>query len=206
MKTEVVTLDKAAAGNIDLSDEIFGLDPRKDIMHRVVLWQLAKRRAGTHKVKERGEITASGSKMYKQKGTGRARHSSRRVNIFKGGGVVHGPTPRDHGFDLPKKVRKLGLKSALSAKAKEGKLVVLDSAELASGKTKDLAAKLANFQWGTTLVIDGAAVNENFARAASNLIGIDVLPSVGANVYDILRRDTLVLTKAAVAALEERLK
>lgn len=205
MEVTVKTLDAADAGTIDLSDAIFAADVRGDIMQRVVSWQLAKRRQGTHKVKGRSEIARTGAKAYKQKGTGRARHGSRRVNIFRGGGVVHGPTPRDHGFDLPKKVRALGLKSALSAKAKDGKLIVIDSAELDAPKTKDLAVKLKAFGFDSALVIDGAELNSNFALAARNLPKIDVLPSQGLNVYDILRRDTLVLTKAAVAKIEERL-
>lgn len=205
MEVTVKTLDAADAGIIDLSDAIFAADVRGDIMQRVVSWQLAKRRQGTHKVKGRSEIARTGAKAYKQKGTGRARHGSRRVNIFRGGGVVHGPTPRDHGFDLPKKVRALGLKSALSAKAKDGKLIVIDSAELDVPKTKDLAVKLKAFGFDSALVIDGAELNSNFALAARNLPKIDVLPSQGLNVYDILRRDTLVLTKAAVAKIEERL-
>ncbi len=205
MEVTVKTLDAADAGIIDLSDAIFAADVRGDIMQRVVSWQLAKRRQGTHKVKGRSEIARTGAKAYKQKGTGRARHGSRRVNIFRGGGVVHGPTPRDHGFDLPKKVRALGLKSALSAKAKDGKLIVIDSAELDAPKTKDLAVKLKAFGFDSALVIDGAELNSNFALAARNLPKIDVLPSQGLNVYDILRRDTLVLTKAAVAKIEERL-
>jgi large subunit ribosomal protein L4 len=206
MKAEVTTLDAQAAGSIDLSDEVFGLPARKDILHRVVLWQLAKRQAGTHRVKTVSEISATTKKMYRQKGTGNARHGAKKVSQFRGGAKVMGPVVRSHAFDLPKKVRALGLRTALSVKAAEGKLRVLDTAMLADGKTKDLKAKLAKLGWGSVLVIDGPAVDQNFALAARNLIGIDVLPSVGANVYDILRRDTLVLTKAAVEALEARLK
>jgi large subunit ribosomal protein L4 len=206
MKAEITTLDAQAAGSIDLADEVFGLPARKDILHRVVTWQLAKRQAGTHRVKTVGEITATTKKMYRQKGTGNARHGSKKVSQFRGGAKVMGPVVRSHAFDLPKKVRALGLRTALSVKAAEGKLKVLDSAALAEGKTKELKAKLAKLGWQSVLVIDGAAVDQNFARAARNIIGVDVLPSVGANVYDILRRDTLVLTKAAVEALEARLK
>jgi len=206
MKAEVTTIDAQAAGSIDLSDEVFGLPARKDILHRVVLWQLAKRQAGTHRVKTVSEISATTKKMYRQKGTGNARHGAKKVSQFRGGATVMGPVVRSHAFDLPKKVRALGLRTALSVKAAEGKLRVLDTAMLADGKTKDLKAKLAKLGWGSVLVIDGPAVDQNFALAARNLIGIDVLPSVGANVYDILRRDTLVLTKAAVEALEARLK
>jgi len=206
MKAEITTLDAQAAGNIDLADEVFGLPARKDILHRVVNWQLAKRQAGTHRVKTVSEISATTKKMFRQKGTGNARHGSKKVSQFRGGAKVMGPVVRSHAFDLPKKVRALGLRTALSVKAAEGKLKVLDQASLAGGKTKDLKAKLEKLGWNSVLVIDGAAVDENFARAARNLIGVDVLPSVGANVYDILRRDTLVLTKAAVEALEARLK
>ena len=206
MKAEVTTLDAQAAGNIDLADEVFGLPARKDILHRVVNWQLAKRQAGTHRVKTVSEISATTKKMFRQKGTGNARHGAKKVSQFRGGAKVMGPVVRSHAFDLPKKVRALGLRTALSVKAAEGKLKVLDQASLDGGKTKDLKAKLEKLGWNSVLFIDGAAVDQNFARAARNLIGVDVLPSVGANVYDILRRDTLVLTKAAVEALEARLK
>ena len=205
MQAEVKTLDNTAAGEIELSDAIFGQEPRPDILHRVVNWQLAKRRAGTHKVKQRAEITGSTKKIWRQKGTGRARHGSNKAPQFRGGGVAHGPTPRDHGHDLPKKVRKLGLANALSAKRAAGELFVLDSAALPEAKTKDLLARLTALGLADALIIDGIAVDENFARAARNLPKIDVLPSQGANVYDILRRKQLVLTKAAVAALEARL-
>ncbi|WP_262691193.1 50S ribosomal protein L4 [Kordiimonas aestuarii] len=206
MKTDVLTLDAKKAGDIDLDDAIFGVTARADILHRVVNWQLAKRRAGTHAVKFRSEIARTGKKFGKQKGGGGARHGDRRSNIFIGGGRAFGPIPRDHGFDLPKKVRKLGLKSALSAKAADGKLIIVDVAELKDGKTKELSAKLEKLGLANALFVDGAEVNENFKRAVSNIPNVDVLPSQGANVYDILRRDTLVLTKAAVAKLEERLK
>ncbi len=206
MKTDVIKLDAASAGSIELSDEIFGLEPRADILHRVVRYQLAKRQQGTHKVKTRSETSYSSKKIYRQKGTGGARHGDRNAPIFRKGGVYKGPTPRSHAHDLNKKFRKLGLKHALSAKAGAGELVVLDSAEVAEGKTKVLADAMKKLGWKKALLIDGAEVNENFARAARNIDGIDVLPSVGANVYDILRSRTLVLTKAGVEALEARLK
>jgi large subunit ribosomal protein L4 len=205
MKAEVKTLSAGTAGEIELNDSIFGLEPRADILHRVVTWQLAKRRAGTHKVKTRTEVHGTGKKMYKQKGTGNARHSDRKAPIFRGGGVAHGPVVRSHAIDLPKKVRALGLKLALSSKVKTQSLIVLDDARLDEGKTKVLAAKLKALGFGSVLFIDGPALDVNFARAAANLPMVDVLPSEGANVYDILRRDTLVLTRAAVAQLEARL-
>ncbi len=206
MKCPVTTLDNKKAGEVELDDSIFGLEPRTDVLARMVNWQLAKRRAGTHKVKTRGEVQGSTAKIYRQKGTGRARHGSKRANIFRGGGRAFGPTPRDHGFELSKKFRKLGLKTALSAKAKEGKLVVLDSAATDSPKTKAMAARIAGLGWDSALVIDGAEIDRNFELAIRNLPRVDVLPSSGANVYDILRHDTLVLTKTAVEALEARLK
>ena len=206
MKTDVLKLDAAKAGSIDLSDEIFGLEPRADLLQRVVRWQLAKRQAGTHHTKRRGERSYSTKKIYRQKGTGGARHGDRGVVQFRGGGTTKGPLTRSHAHDLPKKVRALGLKHALSAKAVAGELTIIEDAMLESGKTKDLAAALTKHGWNRALVIDGAEVNAGFARAAQNIDGVDVLPSQGANVYDILRRDQLVLTKAGVAALEERLK
>ncbi|WP_308909488.1 50S ribosomal protein L4 [Pseudokordiimonas caeni] len=206
MKTNVLTLDAKKAGDVDLNDAIFGVDPRADILHRVVTWQLAKRRAGTHAVLFRSEISRTTKKFGKQKGGGGARHGSRKSNIWVGGARAFGPIPRDHGFDLPKKIRKLGLKCALSAKQAAGKLIVVDSVEMTEGKTKALVEKLGKLNLANALFIDGAEVNANFKLAASNIPNIDVLPSQGANVYDILRRDTLVLTKAAVANLEERLK
>ncbi len=206
MKADILTLDAKKAGTVDLNEEIFGLPPRADILHRVVNWQLAKRRAGTHAVKFRSDVKATGMKMYKQKGTGRARHSTSKVNLFRGGGRAFGPIVRDHSFSLPKKIRALGLKTALSAKQADGKLVVVDTAELGDAKTSAIIAKLEKLGIKSALFIDGAAVNENFKRAISNIPNVDVLPSRGANVYDILRRDTLVLTKAAVEALGERLK
>ena len=206
MKTDVIKLDAAKAGSIELSDDIFGLEPRTDILHRVVRYQLAKRQAGTHKVKTRSETSYTTKRIYRQKGTGGARHGSRNAPIFRGGGIYKGPTPRSHAHNLTKKFRALGLKHALSAKVAAGELVILENADLAEGKTKVLAKAMKDLGWKRALVIDGAEVNENFARAARNIDGLDVLPSAGANVYDILRRDTLVLTKAAVEALEARLK
>ncbi|MEM8869839.1 MAG: 50S ribosomal protein L4 [Pseudomonadota bacterium] len=206
MKTDVMKLDAGKAGTIDLSDEIFGLEPRADILHRVVRYQLAKRQAGTHKVKTRTETSYSTKKIYRQKGTGGARHGSRNAPIFRKGGVYKGPTPRSHAHDLTKKFRKLGLRHALSAKAGAGELVILDSAEVAEGKTKLVAKAMKDMGWKRALVIDGPEVNESFARAAQNIDNLDVLPSQGANVYDILRSNTLVVTKAGVEALEARLK
>ena len=206
MKLDVIKLDAGKAGSVDLSDEIFGLEPRADLLQRVVRWQLAKRQAGTHKTLTRGETSYSTKKIYRQKGTGGARHGDRGVTQFRHGGNAKGPVVRSHAHDLPKKVRKLGLRHALSSKAGAGALTVIDDAALESGKTKDLAAALKKLGISKALFIDGAEVNEGFARAARNIDGVDVLPSQGANVYDILRRDQLVLTKAAVAALEERLK
>ncbi len=205
MKLKVIKIDGASAGSVELVDEIFGLDPRVDILHRVVRWQRNKAQAGTHKVKTRSETSYSRKKIYRQKGTGGARHGDRNAPIFRKGGVYKGPTPRSHAHDLPKKVRTLGLKHALSAKAKEGALVVLDKAT-ASGKTSELAKQVKELGWKRALVIDGAEVNGEFAQAARNIEGLDILPTIGANVYDILKRDTLVLTKAGVEALEARLK
>ncbi|MGH6887412.1 MAG: 50S ribosomal protein L4 [Kiloniellales bacterium] len=206
MKCPVTTLDNKTAGEIDLDEAIFGLPSRTDLLARMVNWQLAKRRAGTHKVKERNEVSGSTRKISRQKGGGRARHGSIRANIFRGGGIAHGPRVRDHAHELPKKVRALALKTALSSKVAEGKLVVLESAKLKGAKTAELAKKFGALGWSSVLVIDGAAVEDAFARAARNIPNVDVLPQQGANVYDILRRDTLVLTKDAVAALEARLK
>ncbi|MEL6233846.1 MAG: 50S ribosomal protein L4 [Pseudomonadota bacterium] len=206
MKTEVMTLEADAAGSIELADEIFGLEPRKDILHRVVRWQLARRQAGTHKTKTRSEVHYATKKIYRQKGTGGARHGPKSVAQFRHGGTTKGPVVRSHAHDLPKKVRALGLKMALSAKAGAGELVVIENTDLAEPKTKALRERLEKLGLGKTLVIDGAAIGDNFARAAQNLETVDVLPSAGANVYDILRRDKLVLTRAAVEALEARLK
>ena len=205
MQVQIRNLAAEEVGSVELADAVFGVEVRPDILHRVVLWQLAKRRAGTHKVKTRAEIARTGAKLYKQKGTGRARHGSRRVNLFRGGGVTFGPVVRDHATDLPKKVRALGLRCALSSKVAEGKLVVLDEAKLAEPKTKTLAGALGKLGWGSTLVITGAEIERNFDLAARNLQTIDVLPAQGLNVYDILRRDTLVLTQDAVRQIEERL-
>jgi large subunit ribosomal protein L4 len=206
MKLDVITLDSGAAGEIELSDDVFGVEPRADILHRVVRWQLAKRQAGTHSTLSRIEIDYSTRKIVRQKGSGGARHGSKGVNIFRHGAPYKGPKPRSHAHDLQKKVRKLGLKMALSAKAKENAIVVIDSAAMDAPKTKALAEKLKALGWRKALVIDGAEVDRNFLLAARNIDGIDVLPSQGANVYDILKRDTLVLTKAGAQALEERLK
>ncbi len=206
MKIEVIKLGSGKAGSIDLSDDVFGVEPRKDILHRVVRWQLAKRQQGTHSVLTRSEVSYSTKKVYRQKGTGGARHGSRRAPIFRKGGVYKGPVPRSHAHDLNKKFRALGLKHALSAKVAAGQLVVIDKAELKEAKSQLLYKILKNFGWKKTLLIDGNNLNENFERAARNIKQIDVLPSAGANVYDILRGDTLVLTKSAVEALEARLK
>ncbi|MDF1794790.1 MAG: 50S ribosomal protein L4 [Thalassobaculaceae bacterium] len=206
MKIDVTNLDAQKTGEIDLDDAIFGLEPRQDILSRMVNWQLAKRRGGNHKVKTISEISGTTKKAFRQKGTGRARAGSLRATQYRGGQTVHGPMVRDHSHDLTKKFRKLGLKIALSAKAKAGQLIVLDEATTSETKTKALAAKLAKLGWSSVLVIDGDAVNENFARAARNIPLVDLLPQQGANVYDILRRDTLVLTKGAVEQLEARLK
>ncbi|RFP85350.1 50S ribosomal protein L4 [Rhodobacteraceae bacterium 63075] len=205
MKLDVIKLDGKKAGSVDLGEDIFGLEPRADILHRVVRWQRNKAQAGTHKVKTRSETAYSTKKIYRQKGTGGARHGSRNAPIFRKGGIYKGPTPRSHAHELPKKVRKLGLKLALSAKAKAGELVVIENAE-SEGKTNALAKQVKNLGWKRALVIDGSEVNENFAKAARNIEGLDILPSMGANVYDILKRDTLVITKAGVEALEARLK
>ena len=205
MKLDVIKLDGGKAGSVDLGDEVFGLEPRADILHRVVRWQRNKAQAGTHSTLGRSEVSYSTKKIYRQKGTGGARHGSRKAPIFRKGGIYKGPTPRSHAHDLPKKVRALGLKHALSAKAKAGELVIIETAE-SDGKTGALAKQIKDLGWKRTLIIDGASVNEGFARAAANIAGLDVLPTMGANVYDILRRDTLVLTKAAVEALEARLK
>ena len=206
MKLEVIKLEGAKAGEIELDDAIFGLEPRADILHRVVRWQRAKAQAGTHSVLGKSDVSYSTKKIYRQKGTGGARHGSKKAPIFRHGCVYKGPTPRSHAHELPKKFRALGLKHALSAKAKAGELVVLESLDMAEAKTAKLARAAKELGWKRVLIIDGAEVNENFARAARNLDGIDVLPTMGANVYDILRRDQLVLTKAGVEALEARLK
>ncbi len=204
MKKSIKTLDGAEAGEIELKDEIFALEPRQDILHTVVNWQLAKRRGGNRRVMTRSEVDRSTRKIVKQKGSGGARHGAASVGQFRGGAKTMGPVVRSHAYDLPKKVRALGLKVALSTKAHADNLVILDAASVAEPKTKALAAKLAALGLKSALVIDGA-VDEGFARAARNLPLVDVLPVAGLNVYDILRREKLVLTKAAVAAIEERL-
>jgi len=206
MKLSVKTLDNKDAGSIDVSDDVFGQPSRPDILARMVRYQLAKRRAGTHDTKEIGEISGGGKKPRPQKGSGRSRQGSTRSPQWRGGAVIFGPTPRSHAHDLPKKVRKLALKAALSAKQAEGKLIVIDGTKLDKPKTADLAKRFATLGLSSVLIIDGAAVDVNFARAARNLPGVDVLPQQGANVYDILRRDILVLTKDAVQHLEARLK
>lgn len=205
MQWDVVNLDNETVGTVDLADAIFGADVRSDLLARTVRWQLAKRRAGTHKVKTRGEVARTGRKPFKQKGTGRARQGSTKGPHMRGGAVVHGPHPRDHGHDLPKKVRRLALRSALSAKRAAGLLVVLDRAELTDAKTRALAACTRKLGWSKALIIDGDAIDANFLRAARNLVGVDVLPSRGANVYDILRHETLVVTRAGLDRLVERL-
>ncbi|MEP2784828.1 MAG: 50S ribosomal protein L4 [Pseudoruegeria sp.] len=205
MKADVIKLDGGNAGSVELDEALFGLEPRADILHRVVRWQRNNAQAGTHKVKTRSETSYSTKKIYRQKGTGGARHGDRNAPIFRGGGIYKGPTPRSHGHELPKKFRKLGLRHALSAKLKAGELVVIEDAT-SEGKTAALAKQVAELGWKRALVIDGATVNEGFARAAKNIEGLDILPTIGANVYDILKRDTLVLTKAGVEALEARLK
>ncbi|WP_337876974.1 50S ribosomal protein L4 [Elioraea sp.] len=204
MRTTVITLANQPAGELDLPEALFGAEPRADIMARVVHWQLAKRRAGTHKAKGMGEVSGTTKKPYKQKGTGRARQGSLRSPQFRKGGVVHGPVVRDHGYALPKKVRRLGLISALSQKAREGKLVVLEAAA-ADGRTAALRKQVAALGWRSALVIDGAELDPGFTRAARNIPGLDVLPAIGANVYDILRHDVLAVTRAAVAGLAQRL-
>lgn len=205
MKLDVIKLDGGKAGSVDLDEALFGLEPRADILHRVVRWQRNNAQAGTHKVKTRSEVKYSTKKIYRQKGTGGARHGARSAPIFRGGGIYKGPVVRSHGHDLPKKVRALGLKLALSAKAKADELVVIDEAAGAM-KTSALAKQVSAMGWKRALIIDGASVNEDFMQAARNIEGLDILPSMGANVYDILKRDTLVITKAGIEALEARLK
>jgi large subunit ribosomal protein L4 len=205
MEIAVTTLDRQDAGTLELNPAVFGQPLRRDILHDVVRWQLAKRRQGTHQSKTRGEIKATTRKMYKQKGTGRARHGAASATQFRGGAKPFGPRPRDHAIGLPKKVRKLGLRIALSSKLADGKLVVLDQATLDEPKTKQLAERVRAFGWSSALLVDGPAFDPNLQRAARNLVGMQLLPTIGANVYDILRRDVLVLTKAAVRQLEERL-
>ncbi|MGB4825669.1 MAG: 50S ribosomal protein L4 [Paracoccaceae bacterium] len=206
MKLDVIKLDGNKAGSIDLDEALFGLEPRADILHRVVRWQRAKSQAGTHSTLTRAEVSYSTKKIYRQKGTGGARHGSKKAPIFRHGGVSKGPQPRSHAHDLPKKFRALGLRHALSAKLKAGALVIVDSIAMAEAKTAQLAKTVKDLGWKRVLIIDGVSVDGNFALAARNVEGVDVLPTMGANVYDILRRDTLVITKAGVEALEARLK
>ncbi|MFG1403059.1 50S ribosomal protein L4 [Xanthobacter sediminis] len=206
MELTVKTLDGTDAGSVTLSDEIFGLEPRADILHRMVTWQLARRQAGTHRTKGRSEINRTSKKMYKQKGTGNARHGAASAPQFRGGGRAFGPVVRSHAFELPKKVRALALKHALSSKVKAEQIVVVDNVSFAEPKTKALKDRFAQLGWASVLIVDGAQVEQNVALAARNLPYVDVLPVQGINVYDILRRDTLVLTKAAVDALEARFK
>ena len=206
MKADAIKLDGKKAGSVDLDDAIFGLEPRADILHRVVRWQRNNAQAGTHKVKTRREVSYSTKKIYRQKGTGGARHGARSAPIFRSGGVYKGPTPRSHGHELTKKFRKLGLRHALSAKVAAGELVIVDNIDIKEAKTSALAKQLNDRGWKRALIIDGAEVNADFARAAANLSTLDVLPTMGANVYDILKSDTLVLTKAGLEGLEARLK
>lgn len=206
MKLDVKTLDDKSVGSVDLDEKIFGLDPRADILHRCVRYQLAKRQAGTHATLGRSDVRGTTKKFVKQKGSGGARHGNKKVPQFRGGAKAFGPSPRSHSHDLTKKFRALGLRHALSAKAKADELVVLEDTSAADGKTKSLLAQFAKLGLSKALVIDGAEVNESFGRAASNIPEVDVLPVQGINVYDILRREKLVLTKAAVEALEARFK
>ncbi|MEM7288915.1 MAG: 50S ribosomal protein L4 [Pseudomonadota bacterium] len=206
MELSVTKLDGKASGKVSVSDAVFGLEPRQDLLHRMVRYQLAKRRAGTHDVKNRAEISASTKKMYKQKGTGNARHSTRKAPQFRGGGRAFGPTPRDHTHGLPKKVRSLALKHALSAKQASEQIIVVDDLAVKDAKTSALRGQLAKLGLENALFIGGAEVDKNFAMAARNVPHVDVLPVQGINVYDILRREKLVLSKAAVEALEERFK
>ncbi|MCC7271345.1 MAG: 50S ribosomal protein L4 [Alphaproteobacteria bacterium] len=206
MQHNVTTLDAGEAGTIELDEAVFGVPVRADILARLVHWQLAKRRSGNHKAKQIGDISGTTKKPWRQKGTGRARQGSLRSPQFRGGAVIFGPVVRDHGYDLPKKVRALGLRTALSSKLADGKLIVIDEAKLPEAKTKALAQRLGKLGWKSVLFIGGGEVDQGFARAARNLPQVDVLPQQGANVYDILRRDTLVLTRDAVQALEARLK
>jgi len=205
MKCDVLTLENKKAGSIDLADGVFGSEVRKDIVSRMVNWQLAKRRSGNHKTKNVSEIQGTTAKPWNQKGTGRARAGTVRATQFRGGSTVFGPVVRDHGHKLPRKVRQMAMRSALSSKQADGKLIILEDAKLDAPKTKDLAAKLSALGWSNVLIVTGAEVDGNFARAAANIANVDVLPQQGANVYDIIRRDTLVLTKDAAEHLQERL-
>ncbi len=206
MKMEVQTLDAKASGSVDLDAGVFGLEPRKDILHRMVRYQLARRQAGTHQVQERGDVSKTTKRIGRQKGGGTARHGSGSVSQFRGGGKAHGPRVRDHSHDLPKKVRALAMRHALSAKAVANEIIILDDAVLKTPKTADLRKQLAKLGITNGLIVSGSSIDENFVKAARNIPNLDVLPSQGANVYDILRRHTLVLTKQAVQDLEARLK
>jgi len=206
MKADVITLDASSVGSVELSDDVFALEPRSDILQRMVRYQLSKRQAGTHKAKGRSEVNGPNKKIYKQKGTGQARHGNDKPPQFRGGGRAFGPVPRSHAHDLPKKVRSLALKHALSSKAKSNAILVLDKAELAEPKTAHLRGKFSGLGLTNALIIDGVSLQDNFALAARNIPNVDVLPVQGINVYDILRRDKLVLTRAALDALEERFK
>lgn len=205
MKTDVLKMDSGKAGSIDLDDAIFGLEPRADILHRAVVYQLAKRQQGTHKAKERGEVKATSKKFGRQKGGGGARHGNRAAPQFRGGGKAHGPRVRSHAIDLPKKVRRLALRHALSSKVADGSLVIIENASVGEAKTKAMVDAFAKLGISNALIVD-AQIDENFGRAARNIPGVDLLPVIGANVYDILRKEKLVLTRAAVEGLEARLK
>lgn len=206
MKYDIVNLDNQNVGSIELADSVFGVEVRQDILSRVVNWQLANRRAGTHKTKTIAEVSGTTKKPYKQKGTGNARQGSLRATQFRGGGISFGPVVRSHAQDLPKKIRRMGMRCALSVKAKEGKLVVVDALKMAEVKTKDLLSKMDKMGLASALFIGGAELDNNFSLSARNIVNVDVLPAQGANVYDILRRETLVLTKEAAENLEARLK
>lgn len=206
MKVSVKTLDNKAAGDMTLDKEIFGVEVRKDILHRMVNYQLAKRRSGNHKVKERSELARTGKKPWNQKGTGRARAGDLKRTQDRGGVTIFGPVVRSHAVSLPKKVRKLALKMALSSKAAEGKLIILEDMKVKSHKTKPMAEAFLKMELNSALILGGKEVDVNFARATANIPRIDVLPSQGANVYDILRRDVLILTKEAVSDITEKLK
>ncbi len=206
MDLKVTTLEGKAAGKVSLSDNVFGLEPRDDILQRMVRWQLARKRQGTHKTKGRSEIARTGAKMFRQKGTGRARHSTAKAPQFRGGGIAHGPVVRSHAHDLPKKVRALALRHALSSKLRDDSLIVIDDLAAKEAKTKTLTGSLDKLGLSNALFIGGAELDNNFKLAAQNIPNVDVLPVQGINVYDILRRGKLVLSKSAVEALEERFK
>ncbi|MBP02835.1 MAG: 50S ribosomal protein L4 [Rhodospirillaceae bacterium] len=206
MKCNIINLDNKNVGSANLAKNIFGLEVREDILQRVVRWQLAKKQMGTHKTKTRGEISGTNKKPFKQKGTGRARQGSARAPQLRGGGKAFGPVVRSHAHSLPKKVRRLGLKTALSSKAKEGELIILDEATCAKGKTKVLVSQLKKMGWTSALLIGGETIEKQFFQASKNIVGLDVLPEQGVNTYDILRREKLILTQEALTMLEERLK